>query len=137
VRPVCNAVAVAEFPVQEPEDPLAFPVRFPLTPPFAVISPDALMVVNDPAAGVVPPMAALLMVPPEIVGLVRVLFVSVSVVARPTKVSVEVGSVRVPVLEMLEMTGLVRVLFVSVSVVALPTRVSVEVGRVRVPVLEI
>ena len=34
-------------------------------------------------------------------GLVRVLLVSVSVVARPTKVSVEVGSVRVPVLEML------------------------------------
>ena len=49
-------------------------------------------------------------------GLVRVLFVSVSVVARPTKVSVEVGSVRVPVLEIVEMTGLVKVLLVRVSV---------------------
>ena len=39
-----------------------------------------------------------------------------SVVARPTKVSVEVGSVKVPVLLMLEITGAVRVLFVRVSV---------------------
>lgn len=58
-------------------------------------------------------------------------------VARPTKVSVEVGSVRVPVLDIVLMTGAVRVLLVRVSVVALPTRVSVEVGNVRVPVFEI
>ena len=50
------------------------------------------------------------------VGLVSVLLVKVSVVALPTKVSVEVGSVKVPVLEMLEITGLVRVLLVRVSV---------------------
>ena len=43
------------------------------------------------------------------VGLVRVLFVSVSVVARPTNVSVLVGSVSVPVLTMVVMFGLVRV----------------------------
>lgn len=43
-----------------------------------------------------------------------VLLVSVSVVARPTKVSVDVGSVRVPVLTMVEMTGEVSVLLVNV-----------------------
>ena len=42
-------------------------------------------------------------------GLVRVLLVSVSVVARPTSVSVEVGNVIVPVFEILEITGLVNV----------------------------
>ena len=47
-------------------------------------------------------------------GDVRVLLVSVSVVARPTNVSVDVGSVNVPVLLMLEITGVVRVLLVSV-----------------------
>ena len=52
-----------------------------------------------------------------------VLLVSVSVVARPTNVSVLVGSVNVPVLLMLEITGVVSVLLVSVSVpvnVAIP-----------------
>jgi len=43
-----------------------------------------------------------------------VLLVRVSVVARPTRVSVEIGRVRVPVLTIVEITGLVRVLFVSV-----------------------
>ena len=70
-------------------------------------------------------------------GLRSILFVSVSVVALPTNVSVEVGRVKVPVFVIVEMTGLVRVLFVSVSVVALPTNVSVEVGRVKVPVFVI
>ena len=64
-----------------------------------------------------------------------VLFVNVSVVALPTKVSVEVGKVKVPEFEIVEITGLVKVLFVNVSVVALPTKVSVEVGNVNVPVL--
>jgi hypothetical protein len=40
----------------------------------------------------------------------------VSVVARPAKVSVEVGRVRVPVLLIDEITGLVKVLLVSVCV---------------------
>lgn len=51
-----------------------------------------------------------------IVGLVRVLLVSVSVVALPTSVSVEVGSVSVPVFTIVLITGAVRVLSVSVSV---------------------
>jgi len=45
-----------------------------------------------------------------------VLFVSVSVVARPTSVSVEVGRVKVPVLTIVPMTGLVKVLLVRVCV---------------------
>ena len=49
-----------------------------------------------------------------IVGLVKVLFVSVSVVALPTNVSVDVGSVSVPVLLICSMIGVVSVLFVSV-----------------------
>jgi hypothetical protein len=63
------------------------------------------------------------------VGLVRVLFVNVSVVARPTKVSVEVGRVKVPVLVIVEITGEVRVLLVNVSEPARVARVPV-VGRV-------
>lgn len=70
-------------------------------------------------------------------GVVSVLFVRVSVVARPTRVSVEVGKVNVPVLEIVAMIGVVSVLFVRVSVVARPTRVSVEVGNVNVPVFTI
>jgi hypothetical protein len=80
--------------------------------------------VNEPLA--VPEKAGL-----PIVGLVKVLLVRVSVVARPTSVSVEVGRVRVPVLLMLDITGEVNVLFVNVSVVALPTNVSVVDGNVN------
>ncbi len=61
---------------------------------------------------------------------IRFLFDNVSVVARPTRVSVAVGNVSVPVLLIAEMIGLVSVLFVNVSVVARPTRVSVALGRV-------
>ena len=79
-----------------------------------------------------------LMLVPEIVplstALVSVLLVRVSVVARPTSVSVEVGSVIVPVLLIVLITGDVNVLFVSVSVVARPTSVSVDVGSVSVEV---
>ena len=70
-------------------------------------------------------------------GDVSVLLVNVSVVARPTRVSVAVGSVNVPVLTIVPMTGDVSVLLVNVSVVARPTRVSVDVGSVSVPVLTI
>ena len=63
------------------------------------------------------------------VGLVRVLLVSVSVVALPTKVSVLVGSVNVPVLLMLAIIGVVSVLLVRVSVPAKVLRVPV-VGKV-------
>ena len=50
------------------------------------------------------------------VALVRVLFVRVSVVALPTNVSVEVGKVNVPVLDIELIIGVVRVLFVKVCV---------------------
>jgi len=94
---------------------------------------------------------------PVITGLVRDLFVRVSVVALPTKVSVPVGRVSVPLLLMvvitgkvstgpvyvalpdtvpvtvgLVMVGVVRVLLVRVSVVVLPTSVWVELGKVWV-----
>ena len=45
-----------------------------------------------------------------------VLFVNVSEVARPTKVSVDVGKVNVPVFVIVEITGAVSVLFVNVCV---------------------
>jgi len=56
------------------------------------------------------------------------------VVARPTNVSVDVGSVKVPVFVMVEITGFVKVLLVSVSVVVLPTKVSVATGSVSTEV---
>ncbi len=65
------------------------------------------------------------------------LLANVSVVFLPTKVSVLVGKVNVPVLTMVAMTGAVNVLLVSVSVVFLPTKVSVAVGRLNVPVFTI
>ena len=50
----------------------------------------------------------------EITGLVKVLLVSVSVVALPTNVSVDVGNVNAPVFEIEDITGDVKVLFVNV-----------------------
>ena len=50
----------------------------------------------------------------EMTGEVSVLLVRVSVVAFPTRVSVLVGKVRVPVLLMVEIIGEVRVLLVRV-----------------------
>ena len=55
-------------------------------------------------------------VEPLIFGDVNVLLVSVSVVARPTNVSVDVGRLNVPVLLICAITGVVSVLFVSVCV---------------------
>jgi hypothetical protein len=54
------------------------------------------------------------------VGLVSVLLVRVSVVARPTKVSVLVGRVNVPVLTMLEITGVVIVGLVAKTIAPEP-----------------
>src|ERR1051326_4596829 len=75
----------------------------------------------------------------------RVLFVSVSVVARPTRVSVEDGIVTVaapaaalsefPFILMTFPPAVSRVLLVRVSVVVRPTSVSVIVGRESVPPL--
>ena len=61
---------------------------------------DADSVVKDPAAAVEPPITVLSIVPPSMSGVlmsgeVKVLLVRVSVVALPTNVSVETGSVRV------------------------------------------
>ena len=50
-----------------------------------------------------------------------VLFVNVSVVALPTKVSVEVGRVSVPVFEIVLITGEVSVLFVRFCISEVPT----------------
>lgn len=60
------------------------------------------------------------------------LLVRVSVVDRPTKVSVEVGKLIVPVLMTDEMMGAVRVLLVKVWVAVRATRVSVASGKVMV-----
>lgn len=61
------------------------------------------------------------------------LFVSVSVVSRPTKVSVDVGRVSVPVLLMVEIIGELRVLLVRLSVPASVAKVPV-VGNVTLVV---
>ena len=68
-----------------------------------------------------------------------VLFVKVSVVALPTKVSVEVGKVNVPVLLIELMTGVVKVLFVKVWVpVSVATVESIATVKVLVaPVVSI
>ena len=128
-----------------------------------VTAAEAVRVVNAPDAGVTAPTVALLTVPPLmvpvlIVGLVRILLVSVSAVARPTKVSVAAGKVRVPdampvarnvvvplvapamvkppepmagvVSVALLIMGLVSVLLVRVCDPARLTRVSVEFGTV-------
>ena len=64
--------------------------------------------------------------------LVNVLFVRVSVVALPTNVSVEVGSVKVPVLIIDAIVGVVRVLLVSVCV---PVKVATVESIAKVTVL--
>ena len=57
-----------------------------------------------------------------IIGVVKVLLVRVSVVARPTKVSVDVGNVNVPVLLIELIIGVVKVLLVSVAVPVFVTK---------------
>lgn len=72
----------------------------------------------------------------EITGPTNVLLVSVSVVARPTKVSVDVGRVNMPApFDMEAMTGVVKVLFNRVSEPANVAKVWVPVGIVIVPLL--
>ena len=72
-----------------------------------------------------------------IVGAVNVLFVNVSSVVLPTRVSVMVGNVIVPEFTIELIVGVVNVLFVNISVVSRPTRVSVSVGNVIVPEFKI
>lgn len=77
---------------------------------------DVVAIVTSNAAEVslIPKLVIAVCVPPFMVGLVNVLFVNVSVVARPTKVSVEVGRVSVPVLLIVLNIGDVSVLLVKV-----------------------
>ena len=65
----------------------------------------------------------------SISGDVSVLFVKVSVVALPTKVSVDVGKVKVPVFDIEDITGEVRVLLVNVCV---PVSVTTELSIFKV-----
>lgn len=72
------------------------------------------------------------------VGLVSVLLVSVSVVARPTRVSVLVGNVNVPVLLIELMTGVVSVLLVSVCTpVSVATVESMAIVTAAEPLYEV
>jgi len=96
-----------------------------------VTAPEAARVVNAPVFVVEAPIGVLLILPVVITAPVIVLLVSVSVVARPTKVSVEVGSVNVPLLTIVAITGEVKVLLVNVSVPASVARVPVT-GSVNV-----
>lgn len=61
---------------------------------------------------------------------VIVLLVSVSVVASPTRVSVSLDRVNVPVLLIVLMIGDVSVLLVNVAVLLVPSRVVVASGNV-------
>jgi len=74
----------------------------------------------------------------EITGAVNVLLVRVSVVARPTNVSVDEGSERVPApFTILAIVGVVRVLLENVSEPSRVANVRVPVGIVIVPLLVI
>jgi hypothetical protein len=124
------------IPVPKPETPVLIgnPVVFVKTPLKGVpsagevkvgevrVTPENVVTVA-PNATDVDPIVTVELVNAELPMLVKVLveplidlFVSVSVVALPTKVSVLVGKVNVPVFVMVEITGLVNVLFVSVCV---------------------
>ena len=98
-EPVSSVTAEAKLALEGVAKKVATPVPKPEIP---VATGSPVQLVSVPEAGV-PNTGAVR------VGLVRVLFVSVSVVARPTKVSVEVGSVSVPVLLMVLMTGVTSV----------------------------
>jgi hypothetical protein len=128
-------------PVPKPETPVLMgkPVVLVKTPLAGVpkagavnvglvkVTPENVVTVA-PKATLVDPIVTVELVNAELPMLVNVfvdplidLFVSVSVVALPTKVSVLVGSVNVPVFVIVDITGLVNVLLVSVCV---PVRVA-------------
>ena len=74
-----------------------------------------------PVTAVVRLILEIVLVAPEIVAPVSVLLVRVSVVARPTKVSVDVGRVSVPPLTIVAIIGAVSVLLISVCASDVPT----------------
>ena len=112
--------------------PLASPKLSPLK---VKVAPNAIAVLLEPSETVILlfdkelfPIFERVLLDPLIV-----LFVKVSVVARPTRVSVPVGRVIVPPLEILEIAGVVKVLFVNVSLPANVASVPV-VGNVTLVV---
>ena len=106
----------------------AAPVPRIVKPPVVAIAPEAIVPVVlievEPVISEAP-----LIVPEVMTGLVSVLLDKVSVVARPTNVSVVVGKVKVPVLTIVPIRGAVRVLLVRVSVAASVT-ITPVVGKV-------
>ena len=95
----------------------AAPVPLTVKPPVVEIAPAAIVPVVF--TEVVPVISeAPLMVPEVMTGLVNVLLLKVSVVLRPTNVSVAVGKVKVPVLTIELINGAVKVLLANVSVAA-------------------
>jgi hypothetical protein len=144
------------IPVPKPLTPVLMgkPVAFVKTPLAGVpragvvnvglvkVTP-ANVVTVAPKATLVDPIVTVELVSAEFPMLVNVLvdplidlLVSVSVVARPTNVSVLVGKVKVPVLDMVEIMGLVSVLFVSVwvPVSVATTDVSIAIVTAAAPV---
>ena len=143
-------------PVPKPETPVLMgkPVVFVKTPLAGVPRAGAVnvglvnvtpvnVVTVAPKATLVDPIVTVELVNAAFPMLVSVLvdplidlFVNVSVVARPTNVSVLVGKVNVPVLDMVEMMGLVSVLFVSVwvPVSVATTDVSIAIVTAVAPV---
>jgi len=156
-EPVFTAKAVAT-PVPKPETPVLIgnPVVLVKTPLDGVPSAGVVnvglvnvtpanVVTVAPKATLVDPIVTVELVRAELPMLVKVfvdplmdLFVNVSVVALPTKVSVLVGSVNVPVFVMVEITGLVNVLLVSVCVpnTVTTTDVSMAIVTALAPVYE-
>jgi hypothetical protein len=131
-------------------NPVAF-VKTPLdgVPSAGVVSvgdvsvTPAKVVTVAPKATLVDPIVTVELVNDEFPMLLKVfvdplidLFVSVSVVARPTNVSVFVGNVSVPVLDIVEITGAVNVLFdsVCVPVSVATTDVSIAIVTALAPV---
>lgn len=120
--PVSSVIAVIRLALEGVAKKVATPAASPLMP---VDTGRPVQLVRVPLAGV--PSVGVV-----ITGLVNVLFVNVSVVARPTRVSVDVGSVSVPVFDIVDMMGAVRVLFVRVCVAVRVTSVSEILGTVSV-----
>ena len=143
-------------PVPKPETPVLMgkPVVFVKTPLAGVPRAGAVnvglvnvtpvnVVTVAPKATLVDPIVTVELVNAAFPMLVSVLvdplidlFVNVSVVARPTNVSVLVGKVNVPVLDMVEMMGLVSVLLVNVwvPVSVATTDVSIAIVTAVAPV---
>lgn len=113
----------------------AVPLPLIVRPALVAMAPAVMVPVVfielDPAISEAP-----LMVPAVTIGLVSVLLVKVSTVLRPTSVSVELGSVRVPLLTIELIRGAVRVLLVRVSVAASVT-ITPVVGKVALEVMPV